>query len=302
MSEPDKELSAASRPDWQREQNMSEAARSIVGDRLGSWGEDPEGYVSFTIVDLTDVDVGHLQDAAVRVGLAGRVRLVRPDPAVLEAWQHLRHDLHALSDQRPPVLMVWPMTGAKYHRAPVHIHLDASAPGVAAAEELHDRYGSFVSLRVGALRFRPDLEQRGAPELRESSSRRDLVEPQEMTFSLDGPLSVRSGESANHAVLLHNLSHRAITINTIGSLDAVIVDPETGTVVGGVAGPHTLPGVDFTAHPGETLRIPLFVGTASFVLDLGYLVPPGRWQLFAQLDLQDGRRLATPVLELTIVD
>lgn len=302
MPEPDHELSAASRPVWQREQDMFEAASSLVGDRLGSWGDDPDGCVSFTIVDLTDVDVGHLQDAAVRVGLAGRVRLDRPDPARLEAWQHLRHDLDALADQRPPVLVVWPTTGATYHRAPVHIHLDASGPGVGAAQQLHDRYGDFVALRVGALRYPPDPEQSRAESLRAGRSWRDLVDPHEMIFSLDGPLSVRSGESAHHAVLLQNLSPRAITINTSGALDAVIVDPETGTVVGCAAGPHTLPGVDFTANPGETLRIPLFVGTASVVLDLGYLVPPGRWKLVAPLDLQDGRRLATSALELTIVD
>ncbi len=122
------------RIDSQRAQDMFRAVSPIVGDRLGSWGEDPDGQLSFTVVDLTDDDVANLRDAAVHVGLDGQVRLQRPDAVVLAAWERLRHDLHALSDQHPRVLMMWPMTGARYHGAPVHIHLDASVPGVAAAE------------------------------------------------------------------------------------------------------------------------------------------------------------------------
>ncbi len=123
-----------------------------------------------------------------------------------------------------------------------------------------------------------------------------------MTFSLDGPLSVRSGETVHHGLLMLNTSHRAITVNTNGVLNAGIIDPEAGTTVGGFAGPQTMPGIDFTAHPGQTVTLPLFVGTASFVLDLGYIVPAGRWQLTAPLNLRDGRRLRTPALELTVVD
>jgi hypothetical protein len=43
--------------------------------------------------------------------------------------------------------------------------------------------------------------------------------------------------------------------------------------------------VIFTAEPGQTARLPLLVGT---------------WQLTASLRLADGRRLRTPLLELTI--
>lgn len=294
--------SGASHTDSQRAQDMFRAASAIVGDRLGSWGADPDGYVSFTVVDLTDDDVGNLRDAAVQVGLAGRVRLERPDEAVLAAWDGLRHDLDALADQRPHVLMMWPQTGTRYHRGPVHIHLDASAPGVAAAAQLHDRYGDFVALRVGALRYPPDPEQGRALSLRESRSRRDLVDPEEMTFSLDGTLSVRSGESATHMLVLLNTSNHAITVETTGQLTGVVVDPKTGRTVGGVTGPATQPLIPFTAHPRQTVAIPLLVGTASFEPDLGYTVPAGAWQLFAALNLQDGRRLETPALELTITD
>jgi hypothetical protein len=56
--------------------------------------------------------------------------------------------------------------------------------------------------------------------------------------------------------------------------------------------------------PGATERIPLLIGTASVVPDLGYAVPPGMWGIQVPLDLlwdghtQEPRR--TPVLPLTI--
>jgi len=79
------------------------------------------------------------------------------------------------------------------------------------------------------------------------------------------------------------------------------VDPVTHEVVGGFSGSIPLPLVTFRAARGEEVEIPLLVGTASFVPALGYSVPPGQWDMVADLDLGEGQRVRSPTVALTIV-
>jgi hypothetical protein len=72
-------------------------------------------------------------------------------------------------------------------------------------------------------------------------------------------------------------------------------------VAGRYTGGQRLALVVFRVAPGKTERIPLLVGTSSYDPALGYAVPPGRWALFAVLRLEDGRRLKTPLLGVTVV-
>ena len=122
---------------------------------------------------------------------------------------------------------------------------------------------------------------------------------------------VRSGHTLRHGLLLRNLSSDEINLATNGQVTVDVVDPETEQVVGGFAGAQLLMRVVFHVARGETERIPLLIGTESFVPDLGYTVPAGQWGMQATLnfasdpsgsdprDSVDGR---TPVLPLTITD
>ncbi len=60
---------------------------------------------------------------------------------------------------------------------------------------------------------------------------RAVVDPAELRIVLDGPLTMRSGETTRHAVLLTNLSTVDIKVATNGHLTSDIVD-DTGAVVG----------------------------------------------------------------------
>ena len=83
-----------------------------------------------------------------------------------------------------------------------------------------------------------------------------------------------------------------------------VVDPASGEVVGGFAGWQTLPLVTFRAAPGQTVPVPLLIGTASFTGRLGYAVPPGEWGLTATLNLTwaggEAVLRRTEVLPLTV--
>jgi len=56
---------------------------------------------------------------------------------------------------------------------------------------------------------------------------------------------------------------------------AVVADPQTGEAVGGFSGAQHLPLIIFRVAPGESGRVPLLIGTASFTPRLGYTAHPG---------------------------
>jgi hypothetical protein len=115
---------------------------------------------------------------------------------------------------------------------------------------------------------------------------------------------VGSGHTLRHGLLLRNLTGRELQIATNGQVTATVVDPHTGEDVGGFAGFQNLPLVIFRVAPGQTGRVPLLIGTASFTPRLGYVIPPGDWGIQATLTLgphpRDSPRRRTPVLPLTI--
>jgi hypothetical protein len=277
---------------------LFEEARLILGERFAESRIDPDRGLRVTVIDLGDQDVVAITSVAQRLGVEDWVRLERADPTALASWGELRVELLRLQDVRPHVLQGYPMPHPGYQRPPVDIDLAADAEPTAA--HLHARFGDFVSLRVGALAYPPALTPSPGPN--PTAARTDLtpVDPAEIRVELDGPLTMRTGATTTHHVVVTNLGDHDIGIKTNRHITATIVDPDTGAAVGGCSGPQRLPLVIFTAQPAQTVRIPLLVGTASYRSELGYTVPPGPWQLTAPLRLTDGRQLVTPPLELTI--
>jgi hypothetical protein len=275
---------------------LFDQARALVGDRFAEARFDPDRGLRITIIDLNDQDAAAITNVAQRLTVAEWVRIERADPTALETWERLRHDLSRLQDARPRALQQYPTPDPGYRRPPVEIHLAADAESTAA--DLHNTYGDFVSLRVGALPYPLTAEAPGPPA-RSRRTERDTVSPAEMRIALETPLTLRSGQTTAHAVLLTNLSDNDIRVHTNGHLTADIVN-DTGTTVGGYTGAQHLPLVIFTALPSDTVRIPVLVGTASYSPELGYAIPAGTWHLTAPMNLGDGRQLLTPALEFTV--
>jgi hypothetical protein len=273
--------------------DVHEAAEAALGERFGELRIERDGSILVTVIDLTDADRDLLEDIGRDCGVEGWVRVRRADPGALRAWQQVSAELVRLADSHPNVLVGWPGPEQRYLQPPFDIRLSAHAVDVAA--RLYERFGEYVELTVGALHYpagyrSPVSSRPSHPEL----------DPAELRVELDGPLSVGSGHTTRHGLLLTNLGDDAVTVRTNGQLTAQVADPTTGRAVGGYAGPQIAPLILFTAAPGETVRIPLLVGTASYDVELGYAVPPGRWAVVATLDLGDGRTLRTPPLPLTV--
>jgi hypothetical protein len=185
-------------------------------------------------------------------------------------------------------------------RPPFQIELAPTA--IAAAEELHRRFGDAVELTVGVLSF-PAVSQ---PQRQfEALKQACQLDPHDVTVELDGPASVPTGQTRLHGLLVSNLADDELQILTNGQVTAMIVDPGTGEIVGGFSGFQALPLVIYRVPPGQTERVPLLIGTASSRPQFGYAVPAGNWALQATLKLGAPRHPVlrrTPVLPLTITD
>jgi hypothetical protein len=220
----------------------------------------------------------------------------RPDDADPTGWGDVREALLRLRRDQPDVLMGYTNPHASSPPDPP-FSIDLEANGGSVAADLHRRFGDLVRLRVGALPFPPGSTSR-APS--PSRSVLDAREIEGVSVQLETPLTVISGRTVNRGVLIANESHVPLVIHTNGQLNGLIVDPVTGRQVGGFAGAQTLPLVRFAADPGESIRVPLLVGTASFDPDLGYTVPAGTWFVTAEMRLADGSHRRLPLLPLEI--
>jgi len=215
----------------------------------------------------------------------------------MATWEELKIILARLQDADPAPLNSWPGPADDPGRQPP-FQIELAPWAVDVAAELQARFGADVELRVGALQY-PQRTLAGRPA---GWPRAPLPEadPAEIDSALDGPLRIRSGHAALHGLLVGNHGPGDLEIQTSGELIPTVVDPASGQLVGGYSGAVTAVLKTFTVAPGATERIPLLVGTASFVPDLGYAVPPGEWGVQADLVPAAGTAVRTPVLPLTI--
>ena len=215
----------------------------------------------------------------------------------MAAWDDLKNVLKGLVDEQPGALTGYPdPSGDEGRRPPFAITLAPWA--VSFAADLDEQFGDDVNLTVGALAYPPSRTRAQRRRLDEELTA-ELLDPGQAVVELDGPASVRSGYTLAHGLLVRNLSSAELHILTNGQITAVVVDPNTRHVVGGFAGAQRLPLVTFHIGVGQIRRIPLLIGTASFVPELGYAVPAGRWGVRATITLgpdRDAARWLTPVL------
>jgi hypothetical protein len=214
----------------------------------------------------------------------------------MTTWDDLKIVLARLASEVPEPLTSWPDPEDDHDRQPpFEIELEPWATG--AAGELHTRFDGDVELRVGALRYPQRTRAGGSAD---AGSLVPDLDPAQISVTLDGPLSVPSGQLAHHGLLVSNLGSREVLIGTTGELIAEVVDLATGQVVGGYSGAVRLILQTFSVAPAATERVPLLVATASLDPGLGYAIPPGRWGVQATLDPAAGDAVRKPPLPISV--
>jgi len=219
----------------------------------------------------------------------------------MDTWAELKTVLVRLRAEQPGAVTGYPDPSAETG-PPLPVTIVLAPWAAATARDLHEQFGDRVRLTVGSLPYPPGRAPAGRRE-RPAGPRRPLklLDPAEVEAGLDAPAVVRSGHMLRHGLLLRNRTGGELAVATNGQVTAVVVDPASGEVVGGYAGWQTLPLITFRAAPGEAVRVPLLVGTASFRPELGYAVPAGEWGIQADLRFGSGQPdQRTPVLPLTI--
>jgi hypothetical protein len=206
----------------------------------------------------------------------------------------LRNVLEGLVQENPTPLLVWSIPDDARRG---EVRLAPWAEEVAA--DLHARFADRLDVTLGFFSY-PD---RGLPnwEWRDMREGLAIVDPAWLEVVLDGPLTVVSGHTANHRLVISNRGESEIAIATNGRLTGFVVDPDSGSLVGVSVEPQPMPLVRFKAAAGATVTIPFLVGTASVVPELGYAVPAGTWVAQAILTLDVNRELLTPELPFTVV-
>jgi hypothetical protein len=165
------------------------------------------------------------------------------------------------------------------------IEISLQATGGAVAQDLWERYGDLLAIRVGTKPFPPDRaigheEPRTRPPIPPGGSERDGVSAQ---IVLAAP-TVPSGETVQGRIVLYNRSRRHVTIyggQTVGSL----VAPGTDDVVGVFIGAVPAFGLIVSMAPGEHGELPLLVGTASVLPGPEPRLPAGPYDAVAVVHL-----------------
>jgi hypothetical protein len=206
--------------------------------------------------------------------------------------------LARIADQDAAALTRWPDPGgADGGGPPFDVGLAAWATG--EAERLHVAFGADVQLTVGALRYPDQTGPNPAGTL--GRPRPPALDPGTATVALDGTLVVPSGRTARSALLVTNAGSHDLILGTGHDMPADVIDPASGAVVGGYSGSALAVGRTDRIRPGATLRLPVLVGTDSYIPELGYAIPPGRWGVQALLMIGPAHgAVATPVLPLTV--
>jgi ApbE superfamily uncharacterized protein (UPF0280 family) len=112
------------------------------------------------------------------------------------------------------------------------------------------------------------------------------------------PLSVQSGGFAHRDVMVTNRTTQPEVLVSGRDLMSAVTDG-SGRVVGLYVGPRNAMRVGFPIEPQQSTRVPVLIGTASVVPELGYAVPPGKWGLVVLLQTESGRWLQAS-LDVTI--
>ncbi len=220
------------------------------------------------------------------------------------SWDDLKPVLLEQSLRQPSPLLAYPdprIGGGR--RAPFRIRLAAWASDLAA--ELHDRFDDEVSLFVGCLAYPTGerVDGRGRPWVEPAANRAPttLIDAAELEVDLADDLEVVSGHDAIADLRVTSHARTPVELRLPAAREACIVDPDDGTVVGGLALTAPLTSLRaLTVAPRATTSVPLVVGTASYSRNLGWAVPAGSWALRAFLQRSDGRLLRVPLLPLTV--
>lgn len=180
------------------------------------------------------------------------------------------------------------------------VQVDLNPNEEALAAELVERYGAAVEVTVGSLAFPLEAAVSTCPPPPDANQLPGL----DITIRPPiGPISASASAPLQLTIDLTNVGETPISFLS-GAATGTILD-SSGAVVADGAGAMTLSvGIGVDLLPGASTELPLTVSLASCDTALGYTLPPGEYQLLANVQHSDGEvtMLRSNPAPITIVD
>jgi hypothetical protein len=235
-----------------------------------------------------------------------RPRLRHPDRLVVESRQLSLPDLRRVREeierdlgQRAAEAGRWILTSIGEGAGVISVALRADQ------ENLADRYGNAVELRVGWFPF--PARRRSHPRPPAGTALQEQVfEGLEMSVEA-GQQVLEAGDDGHGRLVLRNSSPERIGPLGSGQPLAGSLLNASLEAVGGYGGAIAGTGLIIDLAPGRSASIPVIYGTASTREDLGYVVPPGSYWLQVQMCFRHGlggppaNTLTAPLTQITII-
>lgn len=183
------------------------------------------------------------------------------------------------------------------------------------AAELVGLYGEAVRISLGSMKPYPpsrpltDEERRTQEYLAQPRAEPEVVDIPGLVVSLElADRIVISGQNGHGRVILSNASSVIITFGSEQPLVGSVIDPDSGSRVGGYASGIAGTGLGVNLRPGETMDIGMLFGTAATWELPGYAVPAGRYLVQTDIPVPKGfpvlkrQCILVPPAELMVVD
>lgn len=168
------------------------------------------------------------------------------------------------------------------------VTIELGADGLSVAEDLHRHYGDRVELTVGARSYPPRDEDANCPALADNDAPPGLT-----ARVVVDQAPARAGAYGRGRIIVRNGADHAQHVSTGEPQVGRVLAPDSRRVVGVFVGGIKGVGAGKRLAPGEEMDLTLLFGTASCDPALGYALPPGEYDLVAEVDLHESAGTST---------
>lgn len=212
-----------------------------------------------------------------------RSRLESPELLVVEGGTYSRR---ALEDTCAQIKRNWGDLSKEHYMSIgvsyTSVSVGLTATGVAAAKELHRRYGGVLDITVGFKPYPPGSHRTRLPPAGLPTASLPVAGLRlEIRLGSD---VVSAGEDVRGEVRFWNDGRAKLLVDTGSIVAGGIRRPGAGEMSGGSASNLIGTGLMFTLKPGACRGIDLVVGTASCEPNADYVPKPGRYEVVVGID------------------
>jgi hypothetical protein len=186
------------------------------------------------------------------------------------------------------------------------VNIGLRSDGESLAAQLHERFGGDVRVTLGLFPYprdrTPTSEERHVVEVWRNRPVDEAISIPGLEATLElAENAVVAGQDGAGRVILRNVGRTKVNFSSDRPLIGAVTDPVSGESIGGYFGGIGGTGQGVRLSPGEEQVIDMIFGTASWDLQRGYALPPGRYLVTTGIPVLDSPGTTGPRREYLIV-